>query len=223
MYPRILILASELTETVRAALAVLQLDYRLYTDPKLATGFECDLVIVAASAASNLTRTIQRRRNSGCDRPVLAITSHTDPASAYSLYRAGADEIATLSDPVFLLSIKISKLLFRPPQSKRLVVVGRGFKIDFMTAQTWSTQGEQVNLRPRELQVFTLLAKNIDIPVSRERISETLTDQGSYTPLDAVDVHVSNIRKRFREAGSDFVIETVKWLGYRVRSNQIPG
>jgi DNA-binding response OmpR family regulator len=218
MYPRILILATELTETVRAALAVLQLDYRLYSDPNLAVAFECDLVIVAASAASTLTRTIQRRRNCGCDRPLLAITATPDHAAAYSLYRAGADEIASISEPVFLLAVKISKLLFRPPHTKRLVVVGRGFKIDLLTSHTWSETSAEVHLRPRELQLFTLLVKNIDIPVSRERIAETLTDQDMYTTLEAVDVHISHIRKRFREAGSEFVIETVKWLGYRVRS-----
>lgn len=74
--------------------------------------------------------------------------------------------------------------------------------------------GKEVTLTGREWAVLERLLQRPGAVVSRERLEEAIYGFGEEVESNAVEVHVSRIRKKLGAA----LIETLRGVGYRVRA-----
>lgn len=80
--------------------------------------------------------------------------------------------------------------------------------------------GEIVELTPIEYRIIEVLVVNHDHAVSRDHLSEAVWGTDWFETQHALDVHVSNLRKKLGDQtpGARF-IQTVRGFGYRVNSS----
>lgn len=77
--------------------------------------------------------------------------------------------------------------------------------------------GRVLELTPTEFGLLHHLAKTPGRAVSRSELYEAaMPESGAFER--AVDIHITNLRRKLREAGADQPIETVRGLGYRLAS-----
>jgi DNA-binding response OmpR family regulator len=111
------------------------------------------------------------------------------------------------------LVLRIEALLRRAhiDDEKRLSVGNLVMNADEMTA---AVEDEEITLTTRE---FNILFKLLSYPkqvFSRAQLMDEFWDTDSYTGLRAVDVYITNLRKKLA-ACDGFDIVTVRGLGYK--------
>lgn len=78
--------------------------------------------------------------------------------------------------------------------------------------------GYALELTPTEFKLLHHLAQTPGRAVSRSELFEvTLPESDAYER--AVDIHITNLRRKLRDAGADGLIETVRGLGYRLHDH----
>jgi two-component system, OmpR family, response regulator QseB len=143
--------------------------------------------------------------------PVLVLTAKDTPADKVLGLDAGADDY--MGKPFDLAElVSRCRALIRRSQGRGAELISwRSLSVD-PVAQTVSKDGARVPLTAREWAVLIHLLTNAGVPQPRARIEESLYGWHEEVESNAVEVHVSNLRKKL---GGD-VIRTVRGFGYIV-------
>ncbi|OZG60201.1 DNA-binding response regulator [Bifidobacterium lemurum] len=145
--------------------------------------------------------------------PIILMTARDDIASKKRGFHAGVDDYIVKPVDFEELTLRIEALLRRAHiEDERKLVVG-AFVMDADQA-TASLDGEPIALTARE---FNILYKLLSYPkqvFSRAQLMDEFWDAGGETSLRAVDVYITNLRKKIG-ACEDFDILTVRGLGYK--------
>jgi DNA-binding response OmpR family regulator len=152
--------------------------------------------------------------------PVLFLTARDEVEDRVLGLDSGADDYLTKPFAFSELLARIRTLLRRVATSnEKAFQIGR-LNIDLITRKA-SCGGELVDLTPREFDVLALLTNRRGDIVSREALVRDVWRQaGRLTSLDNVlDVHLTHLRKKLREATGDDPIETVRGVGYILRAS----
>lgn len=76
-------------------------------------------------------------------------------------------------------------------------------------------KGKLVTLSARERSIFDLLVRNIDRPVSKDRITENIYDWSSENiESNTIEVHIAGLRKKLDKD----LIKTIRGVGYVIAS-----
>ena len=75
--------------------------------------------------------------------------------------------------------------------------------------------GEDLELTPKEVAILDYLKNNPNEIVSRETIFKNVWNFDSKATSNVIDVHLKNLRKKFKKIGKENMIETVWGKGYR--------
>ena len=143
--------------------------------------------------------------------PVIYMTAKTDSASEVKGLRDGAEDYIVKPFEVVTLLVRIEKVLAR---TGRLNQVYRYQDITLDTEnRTITKAGVEVDLTPLEFDVFSILIKNKNRTVSRNRILNEIWGEDYFGDLRTVDVRVANIRKKL---GFTDEIRTISKTGYRL-------
>jgi DNA-binding response OmpR family regulator len=79
--------------------------------------------------------------------------------------------------------------------------------------------GSAVSLTKIEFDLLDALTENVRRVLSRSHLRDRVWGGDWMADDHAVDVHMSNLRKKLRDAGAGDVIATVRGVGYRVRAD----
>jgi DNA-binding response OmpR family regulator len=79
-----------------------------------------------------------------------------------------------------------------------------------------TVQGTEVQLTRKEFDLLALLAADPGATQTRETILEQVWDAHWYGPTKTLDVHIASLRKKL---GDPTIIETVRGVGFRLRSS----
>jgi two-component system OmpR family response regulator len=79
-------------------------------------------------------------------------------------------------------------------------------------------RGEEVRLTSREFQILEVLLRNAGKVVTRSMLLEAVWDYRFDPQTNIVDQHVSRLRQKLGDEGANSTVETVRGVGYRVRS-----
>jgi DNA-binding response OmpR family regulator len=79
-------------------------------------------------------------------------------------------------------------------------------------------QGQEVRLSPTEFNLLSLLARQPGRVYSREEIEREVWDGRLPANSNVVDVHMANLRGKFRDVEGYGIIRTVRGIGYALRS-----
>ncbi|MBQ3193101.1 MAG: response regulator transcription factor [Oscillospiraceae bacterium] len=147
--------------------------------------------------------------------PVIYMTAKTDSASEVKGLRDGAEDYIVKPFEVVTLLVRIEKVLAR---TGRLNQVYRYQDITLDTEnRTITKAGVEVDLTPLEFDVFSILIKNKNRTVSRDRILNEIWGEDYFGDLRTVDVRVANIRKKL---GFTDEIRTISKTGYRLEERR---
>jgi DNA-binding response OmpR family regulator len=150
-------------------------------------------------------------RDCGKDVPVLVITARGTVADRVSGLEAGADDY--LGKPFDLTELVARcRALLRRAQGRSVEVIHyRDMTVD-PSAQTVVVANARVPLTSREWSILVQLLTHQGIPQSRSRLEESLYGWQEEIESNAIEVHISNLRKKLGTS----VIRTVRGIGYVV-------
>ncbi|HET8761020.1 MAG TPA: winged helix-turn-helix domain-containing protein, partial [Nitrospiria bacterium] len=77
-----------------------------------------------------------------------------------------------------------------------------------------------VDLTPKEFSLLEYLVRHRDRAVTRTEISEHIYDISFDSDSNVIDVHVNALRKKLARRSSPPVIETVRGVGYMIRTGR---
>lgn len=81
--------------------------------------------------------------------------------------------------------------------------------------------GHEVELRPKEFDLLTVLVTNAGRAVTREELMATVWDENWYGSTKTLDMHIGMLRRRLAECGvRTNLISTVRGYGYRFEVDQ---
>jgi DNA-binding response OmpR family regulator len=84
----------------------------------------------------------------------------------------------------------------------------------------FSVEGREIKLTAKELAIIELLMSNPGTLFSRERILSNVWGLNMDPLTNVVDVYIGKLRKKIDIDGEESLIETVRGLGYRLKTGQ---
>lgn len=147
--------------------------------------------------------------------PVIYMTAKTDSESEVRGLRDGAEDYVVKPFDMVTLLVRMEKVLERTGRLNR-VYRCLDLVLDAEN-RTLSKAGEEIILPPLEFDVLTVLIKNKNRTVSRERILNEIWGEDYFGDIRTVDVRVANIRKKL---GFTDEIRTISKIGYRLEDRR---
>ncbi len=156
---------------------------------------------------------VGRLRTQNLKTPVLFLTARDALEDRIHGLDAGGDDYLVKPFHLGEVLAHVRALLRRNRPDVQTTLELRGLKIDF-TARSVLFQGVAAKLSAKEYAVLELLASHPGRIFSRDEISERVWDGSFEAVTNVVDVYVKNVRKKT----VDWVIETIRNMGYRFPS-----
>ncbi len=149
--------------------------------------------------------------------PVLVLTARAETETKVELLLAGADDYVVKPFSFDELLARIHALLRRPPES--LPEVLSYGAIELNTAEhTALREGEELLLTLKEFGLLEYFMRHAGEVVNREDLLAHLWDFNYESFSNVIDVHVKNLRRKLGENDRGSVLETVRGIGYRLRT-----
>ncbi|WP_405792240.1 response regulator transcription factor [Streptomyces sp. NBC_01506] len=159
------------------------------------------------------------------DLLIVILTARGDEIDVIAGLDAGADDY--LVKP-FTLSVLLARLRAHlrrrtpdPPRSRRPIHLG-DLTVD-TAARRCLVADREVELRPKEFELLTVLAQHAGEAVSRETLMARVWDENWFGPTKTLDVTLASLRRRLGEAAAGFThppalphITTLRGHGYRL-------
>ena len=147
--------------------------------------------------------------------PVIYMTAKTDSESEVRGLKEGAEDYIIKPFEVVTLLVRIEKVLERTGRLNR-VYQFQDIVLDTEN-RTLTKAGEEINLPPLEFDVLSLLIRNKNRTVSRERILNEIWGEDFFGDIRTVDVRVANVRKKLKFTDE---IRTISKTGYRLEERR---
>ncbi|MBD5137474.1 MAG: response regulator transcription factor [Lachnospiraceae bacterium] len=147
--------------------------------------------------------------------PVIVLSAKNQVYNRIELLRLGADDYITKPFDIDEVILRINAVLRRSEFQ-----IGK--KISFRNI-TLNTESKRVFVSDKEIictameySILELLIKNPDKIFSKRNLFESITGEDYVSDENTMNVHISNLRKKIRQADDSEYIETVYGMGYRL-------
>lgn len=154
--------------------------------------------------------------------PILMLTARGSLPERVQGLDAGADDYLVKPFATAELVARLRALLRRtsaerqqPPEAT--VQIGE-LKVDALRWEA-SYAGNDLPLTRREFELLRCLAVNRDIALTRDMLLERVWGFHFGGQSNIVDVYVGYLRQKLKAAGAPRLVETVRGIGYRLRSD----
>jgi two-component system OmpR family response regulator len=185
-----------------------------------ATTEKCDVIILDRMLPALDGLAILRRiRAARIDTPVLLLTALGQIEDRVEGLDAGADDYLVKPFAFSELAARINALGRRKPLNDTPTEIEAGaLKMDLLSRQVWR-DGQIVQLQPREFRLLEELMRNSGRVVTRTMLLERVWGF-HFDPLtNIVETHMSRLRAKLNRGGGHDLIETVRGVGYRIRTD----
>ena len=159
-----------------------------------------------------------RLRDEDYQGKILLLTAKDTVADKVQGLNAGADDYLVKPFEFAELMARLRALGRRSSQKLQqdTTEVGR-LTLDRISKQL--KKGEQdVQLSPREFQIFDLLVQNIGIVVPRDIILDRIWGLETEVSSNNIDSYVKLIRKKLEQADGGVQINTIRGVGYKLEA-----
>jgi two-component system response regulator QseB len=150
-------------------------------------------------------------RRRGVTLPVLVITARDSVADRVKGLDAGADDYLVKPFDLDELSARVRALMRRKGGRATPVIEAGSLSLD-PAAHAVTQNGRPVALSKREFSLLHALMKQAGMPLSREKIEESLYGWNEEIESNAVEVHIHSLRRKLG-AGC---IRNVRGVGYMI-------
>lgn len=160
----------------------------------------------------------KRLRASGYERAVLILTAKDAVEDRVTGLDAGADDYLVKPFEFAELLARLRALGRRSTQKLRQDVMQVGELTLDRTAKLLRKGDQNIQLSPREFQIFDLLAQNLGIVVPREIILDRIWGLESEVSSNNIDSYVKLLRKKLEMGGSKAMLHTIRGVGYKLEA-----
>ena len=154
---------------------------------------------------------LRRLRSRRVGVPVLVVTARGDLDDRVRGLDLGADDYLTKPFEIEELEARMRALIRRSAGQAQSTIAFAGLTFD-VGANTLMRDGAPIEISPRELAVFRLMALSKSTVIAKSQIAESLSTFDSDVSENAVEQTVSRLRKRL--AGHGISIRTARGMGY---------
>jgi DNA-binding response OmpR family regulator len=159
---------------------------------------------------------IHEARAAGCKTPMLVITARAAIDDRVAGLDSGADDYLVKPFSHLELLARIRALLRRPPEMREPILqVGR-LVLNETTSEV-RADGRMIDLRASERRLLALLMRQAGRIVPKSSIEERFSEFGRELSGNAVEAHVSRLRKALDDAPAGVFIETIRGVGYALK------
>ncbi len=158
---------------------------------------------------------LSRLRGDGNDCHVLILSANDQTEDRVRGLDLGADDYLVKPFSFDELVSRLRALNRRRSGLKNPVVEIEGVEIDTVSRQV-SFDGEPIRLTPHEYQLLEILACRRGRVYSHDQLIEQLYDAGTYVTRNAVEAHISALRKRLVAVNAPQLIKTRRGFGYLI-------
>lgn len=159
---------------------------------------------------------IPQLRRTGTDTPIIVLTARNEPMERVEGLDRGADDYLGKPFLVEELMARLRAVLRRPPSLAELQIkVGR-MVIDPLHLSV-TVESIPLDLPRRELLVLAALAKRKDKTVLRSTLEEAVYNYEEEIQSNALDAHISRLRKRLLDVGAGVAVHNIRGVGYLLK------
>jgi two-component system, OmpR family, response regulator RegX3 len=156
-----------------------------------------------------------RRLRERSDVPIIVVTARGEEADRVVGLELGADDYVVKPFGLRELIARIRAVTRRGPGRDRTRVLRAGeLEVD-VRARRARVAERELELTPKEFDLLAALARDPGAAVTRRRLLEEVWDTAWYGSAKTIDVHIAALR---RKLGDPNLIETVRGVGFRLRS-----
>ena len=162
---------------------------------------------------------IKELRESGFDVPVICVSAKSEMDTRLEVLRMGADDYILKPFDLNEVLVRMETVLRR---SKLKTSGGKGRVLSagelrfYCDEQRVEYNGEEIVLTAKELRILKLFLEYPSKTYSKANLYETVWEDTYYYEDNTVNVHVSNLRKKLKNATGNDYIDTVWGIGYRL-------
>lgn len=156
---------------------------------------------------------LERWRRAGRDMPVLILTARDQWREKVAGFDAGADDYVTKPFQLEEILARIRALIRRASGHASPIMNFGALSIDTSAARV-TVDGAAAKLTGHEYKLISYMAHHAGKVISRTELTEHVYDQDFDLDSNTIEVFVGRIRRKLNID----VIETVRGLGYRLRT-----
>jgi len=159
---------------------------------------------------------IPKLRRSGRDTPIIVMTARNEPLERVEGLNIGADDYLGKPFLVEELMARVRAVLRRPINLAEPEIVAGHMVINPLQLNV-AINSVQFDVPRRELSVLIALAKRKNKTVLRSMLEEAVYNYEEEIQSNALDAHISRLRKRLADAGSGVAIHNIRGVGYLLK------
>ncbi|MBH0331494.1 heme response regulator HssR [Brevibacillus brevis] len=149
------------------------------------------------------------------DLPVILLTAKGEVRDKEKGFLAGTDDYLTKPFEPTELLYRIKALLRRYQMVSKQIIVLNDTVIDRIS-HVVKVKEELIHLPLKEFELLAQLASFPDRIFTRDQLLELVWGGDTESDNRTIDVHIKRLREKFTEKTNDFVISTVRGLGYKL-------
>lgn len=149
--------------------------------------------------------------------PILILTARDTTEDKILALDGGADDYLVKPFSFEELLARIRALLRRPEQTIPTELHVKDLTLNTATRRV-TRSNREIPLTLKEFGLLEYLMRHPNQVLSREQILDHLWDFAFDSFSNVVDVHVKNLRKKVDNGHHDKLLETIRGVGYRIRS-----
>jgi two-component system, OmpR family, response regulator len=157
-------------------------------------------------------------RARGDDTPALVLTAMGAIEDRVSGLQSGADDYLIKPFAIAELCARVEALARRARGREPVMITAGDLELDRLQ-RTVSRSGEPIELQPREFRLLELLLLNADRVVTRAMMLKGVWALPFDPGTNIVETHISRLRARLDRAGFAPLIQTIRGVGYVIRTN----
>lgn len=159
-----------------------------------------------------------RQIRSRSDVPIIMVTARGEETDRVIGLEIGADDYLVKPFGVRELIARIRAVTRRAAGARTdpdtVILTAGDLEVD-LRARRVTLAGDEIALTVKEFDLLAALAADPGAVVSRKQLLEQVWDTSWYGSTKTIDVHVASVRRKLGDPG---VIETVRGVGFRLRS-----
>lgn len=156
--------------------------------------------------------------NKLCRIPVIVVSAKTDIDNKVDLLMNGASDYITKPFHTKELLARIAVQLRTKDENEETDILIFDNIILDGRAHTVTVNGEDVRLTRTQFAILKMLMQNRNQIVTKSRLLDKISLDTPDCTESSLKIHISNLRKKLRDAGAGDCIESVWGIGFKLKS-----